>query len=350
MTTQVEFENVSKRFGDAIAVRDVSFAIPKGTLTTLLGPSGCGKTTTLRMIAGLELADAGRIRIGGRDVTRLSAVERNVAMVFQNYALFPHMSVLDNVAYGLVVGGKPKRAAHAQARAALRTVELDAYDARLPAELSGGQQQRVAVARSLVLEPDVLLFDEPLSNLDMQLRRAMRAEIRLLQQRLGLTVVYVTHDQSEAMAISDHIIVMHQGRIAQGGPPRLLYRAPRSEFVAQFMGDCNLVDGVLLGVDGSASRVQLGDLELRLPPSECAPGPVRLAIRPEGVRLGANDGAGLPAVVQSVTYLGSIVEIKLETGLGAWLALAVGPQDGYRPGLSIKVSLDPECVAVLPRL
>ena len=210
----IEFRAVSKRYArtPAPAVDTIDFTVPKGTLTTILGPSGCGKTTTLRMIAGLEAPSAGRILIDGEDVTTLGAAERNVSMVFQSYALFPHMNVTGNVGYGLEVSGVSKDETRRRARAALETVGLGGYDERLPSELSGGQQQRVAVARALVLEPSVMLFDEPLSNLDATLRRSMREEIRALQQRLKLTVAYVTHDQSEALAVSDQIIVMNAGR------------------------------------------------------------------------------------------------------------------------------------------
>ena len=221
----IEFRDVSKRYGDTIAVRGISFVVAPGTLVTLLGPSGCGKTTILRLIAGLEFATSGTILIGGRDVSRTAACDRDVSMVFQSYALFPHMSVLENVRYGLDVSGVAKPVAGERARAALATVGLDGLADRLPSELSGGQQQRVAVARALVLEPSVLLFDEPLSNLDARLRRQMREEIRELQQRLSLTVVYVTHDQAEAMAVSDRIIVMDKAAIAQEGAPRELYEA-----------------------------------------------------------------------------------------------------------------------------
>src|SRR5450631_1481667 len=213
----VVFDRVSKRYGAMTAVDNVSFEIEAGTLVTLLGPSGCGKTTTLRLIAGLEQANGGRILIGGTDVTSRSPAERDVSMVFQSYALFPHLSVLDNVCYGLRSSHVPKRQAVEQAKVKLNLVGLTGLEHRLPSELSGGQQQRVALARAMVLEPKVLLFDEPLSNLDARLRRSMREEIRALQQRLGLTVAYVTHDQSEALAVSDQIIVMDQGTIAQAG-------------------------------------------------------------------------------------------------------------------------------------
>jgi iron(III) transport system ATP-binding protein len=263
----IVFARVSKAYGAVAAVRDVSFAIEPGSLVTLLGPSGCGKTTTLRLIAGLETATAGRILIGDSDVTDIGATGRNVSMVFQSYALFPHMSVLDNVAYGPSVSGRSRREARALARAGLATVGLAALGDRLPSELSGGQQQRVAIARALVLEPAVLLFDEPLSNLDARLRRRMREEIRELQRRLGITVVYVTHDQEEALAVSDRIIVMNGGVIAQEGTPRDLYDAPGDVFVAGFMGEANRVKGMLCRVDDDTGVVEIGGLPRRASPS-----------------------------------------------------------------------------------
>src|SRR6187455_1406635 len=259
----IEFRDVTKRYGHVTAVDNVSFDIGAGTLVTLLGPSGCGKTTILRMLAGLELPSSGTIRISGEDVTSRPAAERDVSMVFQSYALFPHMSVLENVRYGLVVSGKAKPEADERARGALATVGLTGLDARLPSELSGGQQQRVAVARALVLEPSVLLFDEPLSNLDARLR-------------LHLTVVYVTHDQSEAMAVSDRIIVMNKAVIAQEGAPRELYEQPRDSFVAGFMGDANRVRGTLARRDDTRADVRLGPLSMLLPHRGLADGEVEL--------------------------------------------------------------------------
>jgi iron(III) transport system ATP-binding protein len=277
----IEFRQVTKRYGGAqspLIVKGIDFVVPKGTLTTILGPSGCGKTTTLRMIAGLESPTSGSIFMGGRDVTTLGPAERNVSMMFQSYALFPHMNVIENVGYGLRMSGVKKDEATSRARDALKGVGLVGFDERLPSELSGGQQQRVALARALVLEPAVLLFDEPLSNLDARLRRSMRDEIRALQQRLRLTVAYVTHDQSEALAVSDQIIVMDAGTIAQAGSPQELYERPRSAFVAGFMGEAMLFDADALA-DGS---VRLGPLQLR-PRQPVRPGPVKAAIRPEAV-------------------------------------------------------------------
>ena len=314
----IVFERVSKAYGEVAAVRDVSFAIEPGSLVTLLGPSGCGKTTTLRLIAGLETATAGRILIGNRDVTGIGAAGRNVSMVFQSYALFPHMSVLDNVAYGPSVSGRSRREARALARAGLATVGLAALGDRLPSELSGGQQQRVAIARALVLEPAVLLFDEPLSNLDARLRRRMRDEIRELQRRLGITVVYVTHDQEEALAVSDRIIVMNGGVIAQEGTPRDLYDTPGDVFVAGFMGEANRVKGMLRRVDGVTGVVEIGGLRVELPHRGLAEGAVDVAIRPEALLIGvASEGtAGIRGTVTQVAYLGSRMEYSIGTEIG----------------------------------
>jgi iron(III) transport system ATP-binding protein len=335
MTTSsagIEFRQVSKRYGataDApLAVNHISFAVPRGTLTTILGPSGCGKTTTLRMIAGLETPSAGCIFIDGQDVTALSPARRNVSMVFQSYALFPHMDVLANVCYGLDVSGVAKVEAKRRAQATLASVGLTGFDARLPSELSGGQQQRVALARALVLEPAVLLFDEPLSNLDARLRRTMRDEIRTLQQRLQLTVAYVTHDQSEALAVSDHIIVMDAGRIAQIGTPRQLYEEPGSEFVAGFMGEATVFDAHGQP-DGS---VRLGPL--RLEPRQGAPsGPIKLAVRPQAWQVFFEASADtMPATLTQCAYLGSYCELSFETQIGAIFVVTSELRQALAPG------------------
>lgn len=310
----IEFRNITKRYGandSPLAVKGIDFIVPKGTLTTILGPSGCGKTTTLRMIAGLESPTSGQILIDGRDVTSLGPADRNVSMVFQSYALFPHMNVLQNVSYGLRVSGVAAAALHERARAAMETVGLSGYDERLPSELSGGQQQRVAVARALVLEPAVLLFDEPLSNLDARLRRSMREEIRSLQQRLKLTVAYVTHDQSEALAVSDQIIVMDAGAIAQIGTPQDLYERPCSEFVAGFMGEAVLFEG-LATADG---EVQVGPLRMT-PRNRVAAGKVKAAIRPEAWTIAPQGATGLAGSITKFAYLGSFHELTVDTELG----------------------------------
>ncbi|HEX6143836.1 MAG TPA: ABC transporter ATP-binding protein [Geminicoccaceae bacterium] len=336
----VVFDHVSKAFGPVVAVRDVSFRVEAGSLVTLLGPSGCGKTTTLRLIAGLELATSGRILIGDEDVTTLAATERDVSMVFQSYALFPHMTVLDNVAYGLVVGGQRKAEAHARAEEGLALVGLAGYGRRLPSELSGGQQQRVAVARALVLEPEVLLFDEPLSNLDAKLRRRVREEIRDLQQKLGLTSVYVTHDQGEALAVSDHIIVMRDAGIAQAGAPNELYDAPVDRFVADFIGDANLVEAEITAVNGERARVRIGPLTRDLPHRGLAPGPAHLALRPETIGLVAerrNDA--LAGEVLKATYLGSHIEYRVSTELGELFVILHEVDRPFPSGTAVSVLL-----------
>ena len=314
----VEFQGVSKVFpGDVRAVDDVSFRIEPGELVTLLGPSGCGKTTTLRMIAGLEASTSGRILIGDADVTALPATERDVAMVFQSYALFPHMTVGENVAYGLTMSGLPKEEVADRAAAGLDLVGLSGFDARLPSELSGGQQQRVAVARALVLEPQVLLFDEPLSNLDARLRRRVRDEIRDIQQKLGLTVVYVTHDQEEALAVSDRIIVMNRAVIAQIGTPRQLYEAPENLFVADFIGEANLLDCDVASVGEDHAVVRVGDAEFRIPQSGAAPGAAKLAIRPGNLRFASQrTGETLDGLIGKSVYVGRHIEYSVETSCG----------------------------------
>ena len=318
----VVLAGVGKRYGTVTAVKPLDLEIRPGTLVTLLGPSGCGKTTLLRMIAGLERVSEGRILIDGRDVTRLSAGERNVSMVFQSYALFPHMNVRENVAYGLRSSGIPKVEAYRLAEEALATVGLGGYGERLTSEMSGGQQQRVAVARALVLRPDVLLFDEPLSNLDARLRRTMRDEIRGLQQKLGLTVVYVTHDQSEALAVSDQIVVMRNAEIAQVGTPRELYEAPANIFVATFMGEASTLRGGMAGNDAQEGEVRLGDLSMRLPRRGLANGEVTVMVRPESVVLvGSSAPDALPGTVATATYMGSHTEYTLETPAGELFAI-----------------------------
>ena len=310
----VELQHIVKRYGLVTAVNDVSFVIDAGTLVTLLGPSGCGKTTTLRLIAGLETATSGQLLIGGVDVTALSAADRDVSMVFQSYALFPHMTVRENVAYGPTVRGASKREAQTLADEKLTLVGLAELGDRLPAELSGGQQQRVAVARALVLEPRVLLFDEPLSNLDAKLRRRVREDIRDLQQRLGLTVVYVTHDQQEALAVSDRVIVMDHAVVAQSGTPRELYEEPASLFVADFIGDANLIDVAVRRIDGEIAEVVVGAITLRLSRRGVDTGPAKIAVRPESLLFRAE--GQLAGTITKAAYLGTHMEYTVETALG----------------------------------
>ena len=348
----IEFRGVTKRYGGPstpLVVKGVDLVVPKGSLTTILGPSGCGKTTLLRMIAGLDAPTGGRILIDGQDVTTLGPAERNVSMVFQSYALFPHLSVLRNVTYGLEVSGVPRTEADQRARAAMASVGLTGYDARSPSELSGGQQQRVAVARALVLEPSVMLFDEPLSNLDARLRRSMREEIRALQQRLKLTVAYVTHDQSEALAVSDQIVVMNAGLIAQVGTPRQLYEQPDSAFVAGFIGEAMLFQAEV----DAAGAVRLGPLRLRSV-RPVRPGAVKVAVRPEAWRVvkGVAADAGqiaspssgqsldqLPGQVLKAAYLGSHQELTVHTALGEIFVIAPLGESAWQAGDAVAMSL-----------
>ena len=345
----VEFRNVSMRYGAVTAVDNVNFSIEAGKLVTLLGPSGCGKTTTLRMIAGLEIASAGQIMIGGKDVTRLSAADRDVSMVFQSYALFPHMSVLENAAYGPSVKGLGKELSREMAMAKLALVGLKGFENRYPSELSGGQQQRVAVARALVLEPQVLLFDEPLSNLDAKLRRRVREEIRELQQDLNLTVAYVTHDQEEALAVSDRIIVMSNAKIAQEGAPRELYEQPANAFVADFIGDANLIDVKVKSVAGDRADVEIGPVMVSLPSRGFQPGPAKVAVRPESLLLETGPGAaGLPGTVQKCAYLGNHLDIMVETPVGELFVIQYGAREMLTPGTPVALGFAGSGVTLIP--
>lgn len=337
----VTFENVTKIYGDTVtAVDNVSFVIEAGKLVTLLGPSGCGKTTTLRMIAGLEMANKGRVLIGDENVTTLPATDRDVSMVFQSYALFPHMDVGDNVAYGLNVSGMEKNEAADRANEGLKLVGLTGYGSRLPSELSGGQQQRVAVARALVLEPQVLLFDEPLSNLDAKLRRQVREEIRDIQRNLGLTAVYVTHDQEEALAVSDRIIVMNNAVIAQEGTPRDLYEEPADIFVADFIGDANLVDVEITSISGDLAEVKMGTLSISLPHRDLKPGTQHVAIRPESFLLSTDTNtAGIPGTVDKASYLGNHMEYTVTTDLGELFVVDPNVVTTIAPETGVQVAL-----------
>ena len=347
MSIGVEFKNITKRYGTdpaaPLAVKGVSFQIEKGTLVTILGPSGCGKTTVLRMISGLETPTSGQIFMGGKEVTTLGPSERNVSMMFQSYALFPHMNVVENVMYGLRISGVAKNEAQQRAIDTLKGVGLVGYDQRMPSELSGGQQQRVALARALILEPEILLFDEPLSNLDARLRRDMREEIRAIQQRLQLTVAYVTHDQSEALAVSDLIIVMNDGLIAQVGTPREMYEFPGSEFVAGFMGEAMLFPGEA-DVDG---QVRLGPLRIA-PKQRVEAGAVKVAVRPEAWHIDRDgNGLGLAATLRKRSYLGSFFEYTFDTALGSVFVVSPDLTNVLEVGTEVGLSLGTHGVSVV---
>lgn len=341
----VEFISVEKKYGPVTAVRDVSFKVEAGTLVTLLGPSGCGKTTTLRLVAGLELATGGRILIGGQDVTSLGAAERDVSMVFQSYALFPHMNVLENVMYGPSVSGVKRKDAEDMAREKLALIGLSGFEKRLPSELSGGQQQRVAVARAIVLEPSVLLFDEPLSNLDAKLRRQVRDDIRDLQQRLGLTVLYVTHDQQEALAVSDKVIVMDNATIAQDGPPEDLYERPRSRFLADFIGEANIVEGSFSG-PAEAVLFNADGVQLALGPIAVPEGAQAVALRPDRLTIRL-DGSGAFTILRHA-YVGHSREYTIDAPWGEMLVIRPAREAAFKPGERIALSADPGAAIAIP--
>jgi len=348
----VKLDSVSKSFGKVVAVDDITLDIEAGTLVTLLGPSGCGKTTTLRMIAGLETQSSGHVMIGGKDVTLLPPNERDVSMVFQSYALFPHMSVIENVSYGLRQSQSSRQKQRDKAREGLKMVGLEGYDDRLPSELSGGQQQRVAVARALVLEPQVLLFDEPLSNLDAKLRRRMREEIRELQRTLGLTSVYVTHDQEEALAVSDKIVVMNGGRIAQVGTPHDLYERPVDAFVADFIGSANLIPGNVTFRDRQKKLVSidLGSVSVNVPDRGQEGRKVYLVVRPNGVSLDTKSSKtpSLPAKVEKATYLGSHWEYTISAA-NCSMFVTQSTHKVFSPGSSVFAILDPDHITMVRR-
>ena len=345
----VVFENVTKTYGlgAVTAIDNVSFTINPGELVTLLGPSGCGKTTTLRMIAGLEHATKGKILIGGKDVTQLPATDRDVSMVFQSYALFPHMTVLENVAYGLTVTGVAKAEAHEKAEEGLDLVGLAGYGRRLPSELSGGQQQRVAVARALVLEPEVLLLDEPLSALDYKLRRTMQVELKRLQRELGITFVFVTHDQEEALSMSDRVVVLKDGAIQQLGTPREIYERPANLFTARFVGETNLFPGYLTSVEDTGITLDILGLSrtLQKPGFTLRKGEqVNVLLRPEDIRvLAPEDEKGLAGRIVERNYKGSTLDsvIHLEDGtevLASEFFDEDDPAFDYKLGEPVRVS------------
>lgn len=343
----VVFQNIRKTFGSFTAIHDLSLTVEPGTLVTLLGPSGCGKTTTLRMLAGLEHPTSGRIFISEKDVTMLPANERDVSMVFQSYALFPHMNALENVAYGLQSSGLKKNEARDKAEQGLELVGLAGMGQRLPAELSGGQQQRVAVARALVLEPQVLLLDEPLSNLDARLRRRVRTEIRELQQRLGFTAVYVTHDQDEALAVSDRIVVMKDGEIAQEGSPRELYEAPASSFIADFIGEANVIPCEITEITGAQATVSIEGLRHLVPARDARPGPAKLAVRPSAITVEAAETAAFPGQITHTAYLGDHIEYEAETSGGTLFIVDPSVEQPLSPETRVAIGLKSRGIAII---
>jgi ABC-type Fe3+/spermidine/putrescine transport system ATPase subunit len=355
----VGLERVTKRFGALAAVDDVTLTAEAGRLTTLLGPSGCGKTTTLRMIGGFFDPDAGSIRIGERVVNGVPPHARSTRTVFQSYALFPHMTVFENVAFGLRATGVARADIPPRVQEALALVGLEGLAQRASGQLSGGQQQRVAFARALVTRPEVLLLDEPLSNLDAKLRVHMRGEIRALQQELGITTIYVTHDQEEAMSLSDHVVVMHAGRIEQQGPPHDIYERPATRFVADFIGVSNFVSTTILEVDAEGVEVEALGARLRLatPTTHAvyAGEPGLLVLRPEHLHLedpGSPGGVGFEGTVASVAYLGAAASYVITLPDGTELTVEDPAPRGAalrHPGEAVRVRLEVERVYVVPR-
>lgn len=300
----VELRNVTKRFGTNTVIDNINLAIPRGEMVTLLGPSGCGKTTVLRLVAGLEKPSEGQIFIDGEDVTQRSIQQRDICMVFQSYALFPHMSLGENIGYGLKMLGTPKAEIRERVKEALALVDLEGFGDRYVDQISGGQQQRVALARALILKPKVLLFDEPLSNLDANLRRSMRDKIRELQKQFDITSLYVTHDQSEAFAVSDQVLVMNKGHIMQIGSPQALYRQPASRFMASFMGDANLFPARF-----SEAFVEIHGYRLPRPAHFRAQGEGTVGVRPEAITLGSQGEESQRCEIRHVSYMGPQYEV-----------------------------------------
>jgi spermidine/putrescine transport system ATP-binding protein len=321
----IALEGVTKQFGKLAAVRDVTIAIGDGEFFSLLGPSGCGKTTTLRMIAGFEVPDEGRIVLQGRDVTSVSANRRPLNMVFQQYALFPHMSIYDNVAFGLKVKGVPRAEHRGRIQEMLRIVSLEGFEGRRPRQLSGGQQQRVALARALVNRPAALLLDEPLGALDVKLRKQMQLELKRIQHELGTTFVYVTHDQEEALAMSDRIAVMNRGRVEQIGGPRENYEHPQSAFVADFIGSLNALELRVDEIVGDYAVMRLGEgdrIVVAVDAGIRTGDTFRVAVRPERVQVGArgsappDGGSRLEGTISELVYLGMYTQLYAETAAG----------------------------------
>ena len=348
-TSDVRLERVTKRFDDVVAVDDLSLEIPRGSFFALLGPSGCGKTTTLRMIGGFEQPTAGAIYLGDREVSGTPSYKRDVNTVFQSYALFPHLSIFENVAFGLRRKGARGGSLKGKVEEMLDLVQLSGYGKRKPRQLSGGQQQRVALARALVNSPRVLLLDEPLGALDLKLRKEMQLFIKGLQHDLGITFIHVTHDQEEAMTMADRIAVMNAGRIEQLGAPDELYERPRTAFVAGFLGISNLLRGVVAGpdavklADGTTIRVRAGSLAGRTED-------VAVGIRPEKIRPDDQDPNALLGVVRERAYIGVSTQYIVETRNGSVTVVVLNDRPGtvpHNPGDHITLSWDPEATFVV---
>ncbi len=330
---RVQLNGITKRFGATRAIDDVSLTIEEGDFFTLLGPSGCGKTTLLRTIAGFHRPDSGEIRFGDRVINSIPPHQRETGMVFQNYALFPHLSVFDNVAYGLRARRISRTETAGRVAEILKSVQLDGLEGRFPSQLSGGQQQRVALARALVISPQILLMDEPLSNLDAKLRVSMREEIRRIQKRMGITTIYVTHDQEEAMAVSDQIAILNRGRLEQVGTPAGIYFRPASRFAAEFMGGSNILEFPVIAYDAQTDEIiaGAGDQKIYFKGDNPTGRSITVSIRPEWIRVVPPSGRGdrnvLAGTVVSSTFLGSMVRYRVSGPEGKGLTIEVHHPD-----------------------
>ena len=345
---EVKFENITKKFNQTTAVDNVSCKFEAGTLTTLLGPSGCGKTTSLRIIAGLERATSGKILVDDEDVTLLPATDRDVSMVFQSYALFPHMSVIENVSYGLKMINIEKKDYIEKSLETLKLVNLEGYENRMPSELSGGQQQRVAVARAIVLEPKVLLFDEPLSNLDAKLRRQVREDIREIQQKLGVTTIYVTHDQEEALAISDKVIVMNNAVIAQEGSPKNLYNFPKNRFVANFIGDANVVEAKINNKNSNSYDLKIAEMNIKVNSDIELDGVVSIALRPEKIFINREKNENcIHATINNASFVGNSYQYILNSEAGKLYVVSGETNNIFKVGEKVFLSINDQDVIIL---
>jgi spermidine/putrescine transport system ATP-binding protein len=356
-TSVLELHGVLKHYGGNLGVGPIDFAVQQGEFLTLLGPSGCGKTTTLQIVAGLLQPDQGRVLMANRDITGLDPQHRDMGLVFQNYALFPHKTVLDNVAFGLKYRSVAKADIARRVGRALELVQLPQMADRYPNQLSGGQQQRIALARAIVVEPDVLLLDEPLSALDANLREEMRVELKKIQDQLGISTIFVTHDQSEALAMSDKIVVMNQGAIEQEGSPEEVYTRPRSEFVARFLGNSNLLDGRVTARDAGAVRIEVegvGEIRAAVNGSDKpqAGDRVRLVMRAEKLHLsvdpnGAADATCLPGRIETVDYQGQAARYFVTVGRHSLQAINPIDSRPFAEGAEVSVAVRARDIVLL---
>ncbi|MDF2524090.1 MAG: Fe(3+) ions import ATP-binding protein FbpC [Clostridiales bacterium] len=357
-SSSVVMKNILKVFpshdggGEFTAVNNINLEIADGELVTLLGPSGCGKTTTLRMIAGFEFPTSGEILIGDNPVADVPPNKRDISMVFQSYALFPHLNIYENIAYGLKLKKLSKHEIKERTYKVIDLMQLRGMETRFPAQVSGGQQQRIALARAIVIEPRVLLFDEPLSNLDAKLREHMRDELRKLQKRLGITSLYVTHDQSEAMAISDRVVIMESGNIIQAGTPKEIYEQPNSRFVANFMGKANFIEAIVVENNEEGTVIKVDETPVIIP----KPGNTHfkrgekayMSLRPESIKL-TREGGTFRGVVERATYYGSKVEYEIKVAESYIIIENYNPQITgiFNEGEDVGISLDVQCIRLL---